>query len=49
VVEETAVEVRVAGLWLGDRALLLEDDVGRDEDADVCAAIGMFRSEAGTW
>lgn len=41
VVEETAVEERVAGRGLGER-LLPADDVGREEDcANVCAAIGM--------
>lgn len=43
-VDETAVEVRAAGLWLGDR-VLLADDVGREELADVGAAIGTLRHE----
>lgn len=44
VVEETAVEERTAGFWLGER-VLPADDVGREELAEVWAAIGMSRSE----
>ena len=41
-VDEMAVELSDAGLWLGER-VLPADDVGREEL--LCAAIGMFQPE----